>query len=147
MRVKIAGTLVLCGLAAALSGQQGIVPPSNLSLGQMETYNRLASRLYAPCCWSEPFRMHQSPAADKLRGEVVGFIRAGLNEGQIKDRLAAEYGERILGEPKGLANVVAYAVPGVVLLAGGYFLAVFLRRPRRLPDTPDLGTLPEVPQF
>ena len=75
MRLNVAACVMMCGLAAALlPGQQGIVPPSNLSGSQMELYNKLASRIYAPCCWSEPFRMHQSPAADKLRGEVVGFI-------------------------------------------------------------------------
>ena len=138
----------MCGLATALlPGQQGIVPPSNLSGGQLELYNKLASRIYAPCCWSEPFRMHQSPAADKLRGEVVGFIRSGLNEGQIKDKLAAEYGERILGEPKGSASVVAYAVPGFVLLMGSWFMASFLRRPRRVTETQDPGGLPEVPEY
>ena len=83
MRLNVAACVMMCGLAAALlPGQQGIVPPSNLSGSQMELYNKLASRIYAPCCWSEPFRMHQSPAADKLRDK---FGETDTNTALLRD--------------------------------------------------------------
>ncbi len=56
-------------------------------------------------------RLHQSEAASKVRMELISYIRGGMNEDEIQDRFAREYGERILGQPRGARSLVAYVVP------------------------------------
>lgn len=127
-----------------------IVPPRFASPAQSQLYERASSRLIAPCCWGEAVRLHQSPAAAKVRAELISYIRAGMAESEIQDRFAREYGERILGQPRGIRSVLAYAIPSICCTAGTFALGLFLMKRRRfmraaaagpvaaLPDLPDL---------
>jgi cytochrome c-type biogenesis protein CcmH/NrfF len=121
-----------------------VLPPSQAAI-----YARVSSRVLAPCCWSQPIQIHQSEAAEKVRAEVIADIRQGDDEKQILDRLAAEYGERILGEPRGARGTIAYVTPFVVLIAG-LILVTFMvfrlagRRPRLSNYTGPLPDLQEV---
>lgn len=58
-------------------------------------------------------------------------MRADLTGPEIQDRFAREYVERILGQPRGVKTVVAYAVPAAGSLMGVFVFGIFLRRRSR----------------
>jgi cytochrome c-type biogenesis protein CcmH/NrfF len=61
----------------------------------------------------------QSPQADRERALIRRLIAEGRDKDQIKDALVAEYGPRVLATPSGHGfDLLAWIVPGVVLLAG-----------------------------
>jgi len=157
LRVTLAAAVLLgFGHSITLVGQEpegaSIVPPRFASAAQTALYDRVSSRLIAPCCWSQPVRLHQSEAASKVRMELISYIRGGMNESEIQDRFASEYGERILGQPRGARSVVAYVVPYICGAAGVFAMAVFLiARSRRvhfaLAAASPGGDLPEIPEL
>jgi cytochrome c-type biogenesis protein CcmH/NrfF len=75
--------------------------------------------------------VHDSPAADKARLEVVALMRAGKSDRQIKDSFIQEYGERILAEPEGSKATVLTAVPIAALCLSLFMLWGFLSRQRK----------------
>ena len=149
-----AGVFLIAGLPVAAFAQQpegmSIVPPRFASAAQNELYNRVSARLIAPCCWAQPVRLHQSEAASRVRMELIADIRAGMDQSQIEDRFAREYGERILGQPRGARSVVAYSVPWFSCALGIVAMGVFLsgRSRRARPVTAGTPTrLPDLPEF
>ena len=151
LTVLAAAALVTASHFSLLRAQPegaGIVPPSFASPAQSALYERVSSRLIAPCCWGEAVRLHQSPAAAKVRAELIHYVRAGLNENDIQDRFAREYGERILGQPRGVRSVVAYAIPSVCCALGILALSSFLARRNRVARAAmamPAGALPNLP--
>lgn len=128
---------------------ESIVPPRFASAEQSALYDRVSSRLIAPCCWGEAVRVHQSPAASKVRMELIADIRAGMNESEIQDHFAQEYGERILGQPRGARSVVAYAIPSICGALGVLAMSAYLISRSRRVQVPAAGaagefTLPEL---
>ncbi len=150
MRKLILPSLLLflsVGAHAPALRASSLVPPP-MTPAQAAIYDRVTSRVLAPCCWSQPVQIHQSEAADRVRAEIVARLKQGSGEAAILDRLAAEYGERILGEPRGSRATVAWMTPYAVLATACAGLMVGLtriaRRPRRLSAYP--GLLPELPE-
>jgi cytochrome c-type biogenesis protein CcmH len=152
MRIFIAllTCLVSGACASMLEGATSNLIPPPMPSAQAAIYAHVTSRVLAPCCWSQPVQIHQSEAAEKVRAEVVAFIRQGDGEEKIFDRLAAEYGERILGEPRGAKGTVAFVTPLLILLVGLAGLALVLsrlakRRPQLSAYTGYHGPLPDLP--
>jgi cytochrome c-type biogenesis protein CcmH/NrfF len=135
-----------CAPALALQASNLVPPP--MPRAQAEIYAHVTSRVLAPCCWSQPVQIHQSEAAEKVRAEVVAYIRQGANEKEIFNLLAAEYGERILGEPRGIRNTIAFVTPFLILLFGLCAVVYALSRmARRQPVlTFETGLLPDLPE-
>lgn len=135
------------GAAAPVLRADNLTPPP-MPPAQAEVYVKVTSRVLAPCCWSQPVRTHQSEAAEKVRAEVVNYVREGLGEQEIFSRLADEYGERILGEPRGARGTVAIVTPFAMLAAGLAILtqALFRLARRRPAALPYNGPLPEIPE-
>lgn len=119
--LALAGATVLTSGHSVLFAQEpegeSIVPRFAFA-AQTDLYDRMSSRLIAPCCWSAPVRFHQSQEASRVRMELISDIRAGMNDNEIQDRFAREYGERILGQPPGTRSVVAYAIPAASSMLG-----------------------------
>jgi cytochrome c-type biogenesis protein CcmH len=67
-------------------------------------------------------RLDQSNSAfaDGMRKTLRQWHAQGLSKNQVLDRMVAQFGEEVLAAPpkKGF-NLLAWVVPGVVLLAGG----------------------------
>ena len=108
---------VCCAGATALAQQTSNLVPPPMPRWQAKIYAHVTARVLAPCCWSQPVQTHQSEAAERVRAEVVGYVRRGDDEKEILDRLAAEYGERILGEPRGVRGTIAFAIPFLARLS------------------------------
>jgi cytochrome c-type biogenesis protein CcmH len=145
-------SIILCIVCNASAGAlalaaTNLVPPP-MSRAQAEIYGRVTSRILAPCCWSQAVQIHQSEAAEKVRAEVFAYIRQGASEDEIFNWLAAEYGERILGEPRGVRGKIAFLTPLAALLTG---LAIVVYALSRLvKPQPQLttytGLLPDLPE-
>jgi len=139
----------VCGVGArALALQSTNLVPPPMPAAQAAAYDRITSRVLAPCCWSQPVQIHQSEAAEKVRAEVIAGLGQGQGEREILDRLAAEYGERILGEPRGARGTIAFVTPFAVLAAGLAGLShVIFRSEHRTPVISTCaGLLPDLPE-
>jgi cytochrome c-type biogenesis protein CcmH len=136
--------------ATALAQQTSNLVPPPMPRWQAKIYAHVTARVLAPCCWSQPVQTHQSEAAERVRAEVVGYVRRGDDEKEILDRLAAEYGERILGEPRGVRGTIAFAIPFLVLIAGLalviYVLGRLSTRRPALSTYTGYSLLPDFPE-
>jgi cytochrome c-type biogenesis protein CcmH len=94
--------------------------------------NKIAHQLIAPCCWSEPADVHQSPAAEEVRAQIRAALQQGYTEQQILDSFVAAYGERILAKPtaKGF-NLLVWILPAVAIVSGGFVAWRYLRHSTR----------------
>jgi cytochrome c-type biogenesis protein CcmH/NrfF len=149
-RIALTALFASTALLAQEPEGESIVPPRFATAEQTALYDRVSSRLIAPCCWSQPVRLHESQAASKVRMELISYIRGGMNENEIQDRFASEYGERILGQPRGSRSLVAYAVPYICSAAGVLGMMVFLiarSRRARLAAPGLAGELPDLPEL
>jgi cytochrome c-type biogenesis protein CcmH len=94
---------------------------------------RIQKRFLAPCCWQQNVADHNSEAASQMRAEIVRMVAAGKSEDQIVEYYVAQYGERILCEPRGAKFAVSILVPVVVLAAAAIWLVGYIRRQRAMP--------------
>jgi len=90
-----------------------------------------------------PIDQSESPFANHVRDFVHQKCQAGWTSSQVKDTLVARFGEEILAAPpKHGFTLLAWLVPGAVLLAGiGVAAALAMRwsRSRRGPPGPSAG--------
>lgn len=74
-----------------------------------------------------------APAAKRERAFIQSRIDRCQSKGQIKDALVAQFGSRILAEPKSKS---AWLIPAVAFAAGAIAVALGARRWRRRRLTP-----------
>jgi cytochrome c-type biogenesis protein CcmH len=66
-----------------------------------------------------------SPFADGMRTELERWHDQGLTRKQVLDRMVTQFGEEVLAAPpKSGFNLLAWVVPGAVLLGGAVVAAV-----------------------
>lgn len=112
-------------------------PPARES-GQTPEEMAVASRLIAPCCWTQTLDVHQSNIAIQLRHEIRRRLAAGQTPDQIINVMVARYGKRILAVPKGShLSTVATTMFGLVGLAGVIILFVVLKRRAGREQSPE----------
>ena len=86
-----------------------------------------------------------APFAVRERAFIRRLIARGESKQQIKDALAAEYGNEVLALPKDEGfNLAAYLVPAALVLGALALLAAMVPRWRRrargpTPDGPDIS--------
>ena len=90
-----------------------------------------------------PIDQSESPFANHVRDFVHQKCRAGWTSSRVKDTLVARFGEEILAAPpKHGFTLLAWLVPGAVLLAGVGVAVTLARRwsrSRRGPPGPSAG--------
>ncbi len=90
---------------------------------------QIASKLMAPCCWSQTADVHQSEAADQIQAQIRTALQQGYTEKQIIAGFVAAYGERILATPEASGfNLMVWILPILALPLGGWILWRYLRR-------------------
>jgi cytochrome c-type biogenesis protein CcmH len=78
--------------------------------------------------------------AKQERAFIARQIAACRSKEQIKDALAAQYGDRVLAAPKAKGfGLTAYLVPIAAVLLGAAAIAFAVRRWRRRPPTTPAG--------
>jgi len=91
-------------------------------------------KLMAPCCGANTVREHDSGSAMQMRDEIRQMLAEGRSEKEILAFYAAKYGDKILAMPEARGfNLVPYLVPILLLVVGGVFLLVAMRRWRGDP--------------
>jgi cytochrome c-type biogenesis protein CcmH/NrfF len=79
-----------------------------------------------------PLGVAEAPQADAQREEIRTLIAKGLSKEQIKNRLVAEYGHRVLAMPEQSGfSLAAYLVPVAVAIALIALAMILLPRWRR----------------
>jgi cytochrome c-type biogenesis protein CcmH len=88
----------------------------------------LEKKVMCPTC-NATLELSHAPIADRIRVFIVERIDAGDTETQIKDKLVAQFGERILAAPrKSGFNLIVWVLPLVAIVAAGAIVFMILRR-------------------
>jgi cytochrome c-type biogenesis protein CcmH len=124
----------LLGIASASGAQSTQAPVPVDSVLEART-SAVAAQLRCPVCQGLSIQDSPSELAQSMRSLVRDQLAAGKTPAEVKAYFVSKYGEWILlaPEPKG-ANLIAYAVPLIVVLGGGLVVAVAVRRWVRAPE-------------
>jgi len=122
--------VLLLAVVAALAFPAAAQACNGWSEPDMET------QLMCPTC-HQVLAYSQSSIADEIRSRLHTWCSAGWTSGRVKDRLIAQFGNEILASPpKQGFDLLAWVIPGAVLLGGGgaaVALTLRWRRGRRDP--------------
>ena len=124
---------LLLALALLLSPAAGVaLAQSGYAEADAQAIDRM---LMCPVCPAQTIDQTEVPLAKQMRAQVRELLDAGASRNEILDWFRQRYGPGIVAEPpRSGINLIAWLMPGVVIilaLAGG-FLA--LRSMRRRPD-------------
>ena len=137
--------LVTAVLAAML-----LATPATAS-NERPTLEQLEKQVMCPTC-NQTLELSHAPVADRIRAFIVERIDAGDTSDEIKDKLVAQFGERILAAPpKSGFNLLAWVLPFVGLVVAGGVILIVLRRWRRarrqvVPDVASADIEPALEQ-
>ena len=110
----------------------------------------LAEYLMSPFCPGRTISDCPSPQAKSLKMWMIVQEAAGRSRDDVQAELIEKYGEGLRPAPRAEGfGVAAYAFPIVAFLAGGAFVALYLRRqthsaPPAEPPTPTAPLDPEL---
>ncbi len=129
-------TAALLGMLAATTwaqpatlANQPAKPGDSLRVVADQEVKQIASKLMAPCCWSQTADVHQSEAADQIQAQIRTALQQGYTEKEIVAGFVAAYGERILATPEASGfNLMVWILPILALPVGGWILWRYLRR-------------------
>lgn len=92
---------------------------------QHPTLGELEGQLMCPICQGETLAQSDSPAAQRIKAYIQQRIAAGDTRSEIKRKLVAQWGTRILAAPprKGF-DLIAWLLPLIGVVAGGVVLGL-----------------------
>ena len=100
-----------------------------------ERAHNLGKTIMCPACSGESVTDSQAPIAVFIRHQIDDAVAKGKSDQQIRDELAAAYGDRvILTPPKSGVAAVVWVLPVAVLVAALAALVVVFRRWRTPAD-------------
>ena len=113
------GLVVVLAVALATAAPAAASPPSQA---------KLESEVMCPVC-KTPLDQSDSPAANRIKQLIAGWIREGKSEREIKAILVANYGPSILASPprKGF-DLLVWVLPPVGLVAAAIVLGLLAWR-------------------
>jgi cytochrome c-type biogenesis protein CcmH len=136
-------------LLAVLAVALALAAPA-LASEQHPTLAELETEIICPVCNPETLDQSNSPIAQRMKEFIKLRIAAGDTKGEIKAKLVANFGERILAAPpkKGF-NLLAWVLPFVGIGAGALVLAALAwrwsrTRPRGEPEEAAAPLDPEL---
>jgi cytochrome c-type biogenesis protein CcmH/NrfF len=89
----------------------------------------VAALLRCPVCQGVSIQDSPSELAQQMRTVVKEQLASGKSPQEVKDYFISKYGEWILLEPQAHGfNLVVYALPAVLILAGGGFLVFIVKK-------------------
>lgn len=89
----------------------------------------VAAQLRCPVCQGLSIQDSPSELAQSMRSLVRDQLAAGKTPDEVKAYFVSKYGEWILLAPKARGfNLIAYALPVLVVVGGGAAIAVAVRR-------------------
>ncbi|MEO7456474.1 MAG: cytochrome c-type biogenesis protein CcmH [Gemmatimonadaceae bacterium] len=126
-----AAALLLCG-ATPVFGQDTASPrvvqtPRDSAL-EARTSD-VARQLRCPVCQGLSIQDSPSELSQSMRAVVRDQLAAGKSPDEVKDYFVSKYGEWILLAPAAHGfNIVAYALPVLVVVGGCVLIAIAVRR-------------------
>lgn len=95
----------------------------------------VASQLRCPVCQGLSIQDSPSELSQQMRAVVKDQLRAGKTPDEVKAYFISKYGEWILLEPKPHGfNILVYAMPIALVIAGLVVIVVAVRKWTRPPD-------------
>ena len=124
-RIRLLPALfLLLPIAAA-----GVDPLDFRSDAERERFNALAEELRCLVCQNQSIADSNAPLAKDLRREVLGLMREGKSDEEIRDYLVARYSEFVLYQPRvNASTLVLWASPAIVLAIGLFIVWRVVRR-------------------
>jgi cytochrome c-type biogenesis protein CcmH len=96
--------------------------------------DRLTHELACPVCDGQSVAESSAPESRAIRDDIPVRIRAGETDAQVRAAYVHAYGDRILLAPPNQGiGLIAWVLPALVLLLGGFGIAIALRRWSRTP--------------
>ena len=94
-----------------------------------ERARRISESVMCPACSGETVADSQAPVAVNIRRQIADEVERGRSDREIRDELAATYGERVILNPprSGVAGLV-WILPVAGLVAAAAGLVVAFRR-------------------
>lgn len=112
--------------------------PTSASASSQTRIADVEDEVMCPICGTL-LELSESPQAQRERAFIARLIAAGRTKQQIKDALVAEYGPRVLAQPRASGfDLTAYLVPAIAFLVAAVALAVGVARWRR--NAPPAGS-------
>jgi cytochrome c-type biogenesis protein CcmH len=123
---------IVLGLALANISQAGVETQELADGNLRQRHQDLSMVLRCPKCQNQNIAESNSPIANDLRGEIYRMLREGKSDDQIVDFMVSRYGDFVLYEPRlSPRTALLWLGPGLLLLAGGLALAIFVANRRR----------------
>jgi cytochrome c-type biogenesis protein CcmH len=131
-------------VAAVVSAQDGTPAPYPSD----DDVNRVAKQLYCPVCPNTPLDVCETKACQDWRAQIKDQLAAGWTDEQVIQYFVAQYGERVLAEPRrsGFTSFV-WLLPVLSVIIGLTVVAQILRTwkgRRAVPASPVPAPLPDV---
>jgi len=102
-------------------------------------FHALVRELRCVQCQNQSLADSNAQIAQDLRREVLGLMRQGRSDGEIKDFLVERYGEFVLYRPPFAAHTwLLWLAPALLVLVGGWLLTRIVRRRARALDEADI---------
>jgi len=102
-------------------------------------FHALVSELRCVQCQNQSLADSNAQIAQDLRREVLGLMRQGRSDGEIKAFLVERYGEFVLYRPPFAAHTwLLWLAPALLILIGGLIITRIVRRRARALDDADI---------
>jgi len=138
--LSVAAVVAMPALAQA-NRQADATPLQFRDANEEARFHALAAELRCVMCQNQSLADSNALIALELRREVLGLMREGRSDGEIKDFLVQRYGEFVLYQPKVEGRTwLLWLGPIVLLLAGaGVVVAIVRKRTPPAVAAPDDG--------
>jgi cytochrome c-type biogenesis protein CcmH len=114
-------TISACGLLGAAGGALAVDPTQLPDARLQARYEALTHELRCMQCQNESLADSPVDLAADLRRQVRELLLAGKSDEEIRNWMAARYGDFILFRPRySLRNAWLWAAPGALLLIGAF---------------------------
>lgn len=137
--VAFAIVAALSGILAArpaLAQNVDSTPAASGTPVSADDVNIVARQLWCPLCSGVRLDVCELKACAQMKDEISIMLSRGEQVQQIKDTFVARYGPQVLGEPPRSGwSWLAWALPFIVLVAGGVFLYMRARTLVQPADT------------
>ena len=141
--------LSLFAIAASFFAVAVVYAQSGSTYPTDDDVNRVAKQLYCPVCPNTPLDVCETKACQDWRAQIKDELAAGWSEQQVIDYFVAQYGERVLAEPRrsGFTSFV-WLLPLLSVIIGLVVLTQILRgwkTARAVPASAAPSATPDIP--
>ena len=130
----VALMFTLLNMQPGLAQDGATAPAAAIETVSADDVNAVAKELWCPLCSGVRLDACELRACEQMKDVIADKLTTGESTQNIKNYFVHQYGPQVLGEPplEGF-NWLAWILPVVVLVGGGFFLWSRTRRMVRQP--------------